>query len=321
MTATQEALRTQKWLNKYTSQIRLIVPTCNITDIPSYGIPHPTNIKYGKTLSTVTWHIKGHFEKPKPKAWYNDIVIKISLCLSATNDIESVGKELTQPVNNLVYELKDFNSVDDQRYWRGKKIYIPKNFTINEGDYQYSIIKSIAYSLKRENILSKDLLEQMARSQLIEVKEKWFKYQINVIYKWTRDNYTGRKPRDSDGTRAERALKNSKQMSDSNYSKVDKQAFIGIAMGLKPSNKAIKEATGLSKNTVKKHLNNLIESWGQSIRTIRGKSESHNSYEALMVCECLVNYKIGVESKYRECKTCGNLVNNDLWLLWRFSPL
>ena len=268
-------MRVSNWLNKYTSQIKLLVPNEMLSEIITFNIPHPSNIEQGKTHSKVSWHIKGHLERSKSLKWHNDIVTKLSLCLDATSLVNDVNKELIpkEKRSERVYELKDFNSVEDLRYWKSKKIYVPSTFKIS-GDYQSSVIRSVAYSLARQNILTKDLLKQESLSALNNnIEKRWFKYQINRVFEWCETNYTGRAARQSEGTRRERALKNSSKMKESNYAKIEKLALISVAMGLKPSYKAIVKLTGLSINTVKKHLKTLLDIKCQSIGTIRGKRD------------------------------------------------
>ena len=265
-------LKLSTWLNKYTSQIKLRVPSNMLSEIPVYNIPHPTIIEQNTPSHTVlTWHIKGHMDRKKALQWYNDIVTKISLCLDGESLVENVNKELTMPVNEYIYELEDFAPVEDLRYWRGKKIFINNSSTSSKGDYQFDTIRNIAYALKRGNILTMDKLRDEALQALNnDVRERWFKYQIKSIYTWTMKNYVGKYKRDTT-SRTDHATMMNKDRASRTLHKVRNYYQLCVNKHIKPSIKEAIRVTKLSRNTILKYLAKLPKLRCQSRQHIRGK--------------------------------------------------
>ena len=301
-TTATKSIKLNRWLNKYTAQIKMDVPTKNLADIPVYDIPHPTQIIHKGKTSLVIWHLKGYIKGDKAKEWYNDIVTKISLCLDGKSIIDNVNKELTKPINNRVYELDAFRSVEDLRYDKKHKLFYV-NANDKKGDYQFTIISSIAYSLARNGTLTKDRLDYESRLILVGINEKWYKYQINNIFEWVSTNYqAGSKKRVFELTRSERAKLNSKSIKETNYKKVERAVFIALAFGLDINISKISTKLKLARNTVKNHLKSIKELFlvlgGQSIRHIRGFIQNNTNKPLVLLVYKDLKELIPLKRKY-----------------------
>jgi len=270
----EKSNRLNNWLNKYTSKIVIEIPTSNLSEIPVYDIPHPSKTEYSEEKSVLTWYIQGHMESLRALQWYNDVVTKISLCLDGTSLVKNVCKELTQVKNDYVYELTDFKAVEDMRYWKGKKIYIPIIENTDQGDEQFNTIRHIAYALKRAGTLTMDNLKQESLNAIQSIKEKYFKYQVKYCYEWTMKYYNAKSnTHHAKRTRSEQAQHINNTTSKINYNKVKRYYDLCAIKGIKPTIEQAIRVIKLSKNTILKYLAQIPILGNQTIRPIRGLEE------------------------------------------------